>query len=199
MHPHTDTNHWSDFMSASLDHSIWFFRDFDFNDWMLFSIDSPSSQNARGFSRGNIFTKDGILIASVAQEGLMRPIKKVVMKAKYDVIVVGGGAAGFFTALNIKQSKPNTEVLILERTKEVLSKVRVSGGGRCNVTHAEFIPSELINNYPRGKKELLGPFHKFMTGDTMDWFEKQGIELKIEDDGRIFPVSDSSQTIIDCF
>ena len=121
------------------------------------------------------------------------------MKAKYDVIVVGGGAAGFFTALNIKQYKPNTEVLILERTKEVLSKVRVSGGGRCNVTHAEFIPSELINNYPRGKKELLGPFHKFMTGDTMDWFEKQGIELKIEDDGRIFPVSDSSQTIIDCF
>ena len=76
MHPHTDTNHWSDFMSASLDHSIWFFRDFDFNDWMLFSIDSPSSQNARGFSRGNIFTKDGVLIASVAQEGLMRPIKR---------------------------------------------------------------------------------------------------------------------------
>ena len=73
------------------------------------------------------------------------------MKAKYDVIV-GGGAAGFFTALNIKQSKPNTEVLILERTKEVLSKVRVSGGGRCNVTHAEFIPSELINNYQEVKK-----------------------------------------------
>ena len=74
------------------------------------------------------------------------------MKTEYDVIVVGGGAAGFFTALNIKQYMPNTEVLILERTKEVLSKVRVSGGGRCNVTHAEFIPSELINNYPRGKK-----------------------------------------------
>lgn len=121
------------------------------------------------------------------------------MKTEYDVIVVGGGAAGFFTALNIKESNPNTEVLILERTKEVLSKVKVSGGGRCNVTHAEFIPSELVTNYPRGAKELLGPFHKFMTGDTMSWFEKHGIELKIEDDGRIFPVSDSSQTIIDCF
>ena len=96
------------------------------------------------------------------------------MKTEYDVIVVGGGAAGFFTALNIKESNPNTEVLILERTKEVLSKVKVSGGGRCNVTHAEFIPSELVTNYPRGAKELLGPFHKFMTGDTMSWFEKHG-------------------------
>jgi len=75
----------------------------------------------------------------------------------------------------------------------------VSGGGRCNVTHAEFIPSELIQNYPRGEKELLGPFHTFMTGDTIEWFEKRGIELKIEEDGRMFPVTNSSQTIINCF
>jgi predicted Rossmann fold flavoprotein len=117
----------------------------------------------------------------------------------YDVIIVGGGAAGFFAAINIAELNPNLSIVILERGKEVLTKVKVSGGGRCNVTHAEFIPTELVQNYPRGEKELLGPFHQFMTGDTIEWFEKRGIELKIEDDGRMFPVSDSSQTIIDCF
>ncbi len=81
----------------------------------------------------------------------------------------------------------------------MLTKVRISGGGRCNVTHAEFIPKELSRKYPRGEKELLGPFHNFMTGDTIAWFEKRGIALKIEEDGRMFPVTDNSQTIIDCF
>lgn len=116
-----------------------------------------------------------------------------------DVIIVGGGAAGFFAAINIAEQTPNLSVAILERGKEGLQKVKVSGGGRCNVTHAEFIPSELVHNYPRGEKELLGPFHQFMTGDTIEWFQKRGVELKIEDDGRMFPVSNSSQTIIDCF
>ncbi len=116
-----------------------------------------------------------------------------------DVIIVGGGAAGFFAAINIAEQNPNFKVTILERGKEGLTKVKVSGGGRCNVTHAEFIPQELVQNYPRGEKELLGPFHQFMTGDTIEWFEKRGVELKIEDDGRMFPVSNSSQTIIDCF
>ena len=116
-----------------------------------------------------------------------------------DVIIVGGGAAGFFAAINIAELNPSLRVAILERGKEVLTKVKVSGGGRCNVTHAEFVPSELVKNYPRGEKELLGPFHQFMTGDTIDWFEKRGVELKIEEDGRMFPVSNSSQTIIDCF
>lgn len=116
-----------------------------------------------------------------------------------DVIIVGGGAAGFFTAINIAEQNPNLKVAILERSKEGLAKVKVSGGGRCNVTHAEFIPSELVLNYPRGAKELLGPFHQFMTGDTMEWFEKRGVTLKIEEDGRMFPVSNTSQTIIDCF
>lgn len=116
-----------------------------------------------------------------------------------DIIIVGGGAAGFFAAINIAEQNPELKVAILERGKEVLTKVKVSGGGRCNVTHAEFIPQELTRNFPRGEKELLGPFHTFMTGDTIEWFEKRGVELKIEDDGRMFPVSNSSQTIIDCF
>ena len=118
---------------------------------------------------------------------------------QYDVIIIGGGAAGFFAAINIAEQNPNLKVAILERGKEGLQKVKVSGGGRCNVTHAEFIPKELTQNYPRGEKELLGPFHQFMTGDTIEWFEKRGVELKIEDDGRMFPISNSSQTIIDCF
>ena len=118
---------------------------------------------------------------------------------KKDVIVIGGGAAGFFSAINIAVLNPELSVSILERGSEGLQKVKISGGGRCNVTHAQFIPSELTTNYPRGEKELLGPFHQYMTGDTMKWFEDRGIELKIEDDGRVFPVSNTSQTIIDCF
>ena len=116
-----------------------------------------------------------------------------------DVIIIGGGAAGFFAAINITEQNPSLKVALLERGKDGLAKVKVSGGGRCNVTHAEFIPQELVQNYPRGEKELLGPFHQFMTGDTIGWFEKRGVELKIEEDGRIFPVTNSSQTIINCF
>jgi len=118
---------------------------------------------------------------------------------KFDIIIIGGGAAGFFTAINVAEMNPNLRIAILERGNKVLTKVKVSGGGRCNVTHAEFEPHELSQNYPRGGKELLGPFHTFMTGDTIDWFEKRGVELKIEEDGRMFPITDSSQTIIDCF
>jgi predicted Rossmann fold flavoprotein len=117
----------------------------------------------------------------------------------YDVIIIGGGAAGFFAAINIAEFNPYLKIAILEKGKEVLTKVKVSGGGRCNVTHAEFIPQELIKNYPRGEKELLGPFHTFMTGDTIEWFEKRGVTLKIEEDGRMFPQTNTSQTIIDCF
>lgn len=117
----------------------------------------------------------------------------------YDVIIVGGGAAGFFTAINIKEKNKNLSVCILEKGKEVLQKVKISGGGRCNVTHACFDPKELTEFYPRGKRELLGPFHQFMTGDTMEWFQNHGVPLKIEEDNRIFPESNSSQSIIDCF
>lgn len=121
------------------------------------------------------------------------------MIKNYDILIIGGGAAGFFTAINAAELNTNFKIAILERGKEVLTKVRISGGGRCNVTHAEFIPKELSKKYPRGEKELLGPFHSFMTGDTIEWFEKRGVALKIEEDGRMFPESDNSQTIIDCF
>ena len=114
---------------------------------------------------------------------------------KQDVIIIGGGAAGFFAAINVAAQNPDLSITILERGNELLTKVKVSGGGRCNVTHAEFNPKDLTLNYPRGEKELLGPFHQFMTGDTIEWFEKRGVELKIEEDGRMFPVSNSSQTI----
>jgi predicted Rossmann fold flavoprotein len=116
-----------------------------------------------------------------------------------DVIIIGGGAAGFFAAINIAINNSKLKILILERGNEGLQKVKISGGGRCNVTHAEFIPSDLCSNYPRGNKELLGPFHNFMTTDTIKWFEERGVEMKTEKDGRIFPVSNNSQTIIDCF
>ena len=125
--------------------------------------------------------------------------KKKTLNSNYDILIIGGGAAGFFTAINVVENNPTLKVAILERGKSVLEKVRISGGGRCNVTHACFIPNDLVKFYPRGEKELRGPFHQFCSGDTIEWFEKHGVTLKIEEDGRMFPESDSSQTIIDCF
>lgn len=115
------------------------------------------------------------------------------------VIIIGGGAAGYFTAINAKENNPDLDITILEKGKEVLQKVKISGGGRCNVTHACFEPKELVKFYPRGEKELLGPFHQFMTGDTFEWFDDRGIPLKIESDNRVFPEANTSQAIIDCF
>ncbi len=115
------------------------------------------------------------------------------------VVIIGGGAAGFFTAINAKEQNPDLDITILEKGKETLQKVRISGGGRCNVTHACFEPKELVKFYPRGEKELLGPFHQFMTGDTFEWFENKGVPLKIEHDNRVFPEANTSQAIIDCF
>ena len=120
------------------------------------------------------------------------------MANKQKIVIIGGGAAGFFAAITCAETNKNAEVIILERGKDVLNKVKISGGGRCNVTHAIWTPRELVKNYPRGARELMGPFSKFCTGDTVDWFAKRNVETKIEEDGRMFPVSDSSQSIVDC-
>jgi len=112
------------------------------------------------------------------------------------IIVVGGGAAGFFAA--IAAAEAGADVTILEKSARVLDKVRISGGGRCNVTHACFEPREFVTRYPRGGRALLGPFTKFSARDTVTWFEERGVKLKTESDGRMFPVTDSSQTIVDC-
>lgn len=116
----------------------------------------------------------------------------------FDIIVIGGGAAGFFAAAQLKELNPKASIGILERGAEVMQKIKVSGGGRCNVTHACFEPKELIQHYPRGSKELLGAFYRFGPKDTIEWFEKRGVKLKTEIDGRVFPVSDNSQSIIHC-
>lgn len=115
------------------------------------------------------------------------------------VAIIGGGAAGYFTAINWAEKHPNDEVIILEKAKNVLQKVKVSGGGRCNVTHYCFDPRELTKNYPRGSKELIGPFNKFNPGDTIGWLAERGVELHVEEDNRMFPSTNDSQTIIDCF
>lgn len=115
---------------------------------------------------------------------------------KKQIIIIGGGAAGFFCAANLDESK--YYVTILEQNSDVLQKVKISGGGRCNVSHACFGPRDLVGFYPRGNKELLSVFHQFQPGDTMDWFEQRNVALKIENDNRIFPESNSSQTIINC-
>src|SRR3989441_8027638 len=114
------------------------------------------------------------------------------------VVVAGGGAAGFFAAITCAEAAPDANVTVLERGPQFLSKVRISGGGRCNVTHACFDPRELARRFPRGEQALISPFHRFQPEDTIAWFGSRGVKLKTEDDGRIFPVTDSSQTIMDC-
>lgn len=117
----------------------------------------------------------------------------------YDLLVVGGGAAGFFAAIQAAEQKPGLKILILEKSTKVLAKVKVSGGGRCNVTHHNYVPRELSGHYPRGEKLLRELFKTYQARDVVHWFERNGVTLKAEDDGRMFPTTDNSQTIIDCF
>jgi len=112
--------------------------------------------------------------------------------------MVGGGAAGFFAALACAESRNGADIFILEKTSQFLAKVKISGGGRCNVTHADFDAREFSKRFPRGERALISAFGKFQAGDTVAWFESRGVQLKIESDGRMFPATDSSQTIIDC-
>ena len=118
--------------------------------------------------------------------------------SRRQIIVAGGGAAGFFAAIACAEANPDCDVTIYEATAHPLAKVQVSGGGRCNVTHACFEPRELVQRYPRGSRELLGAFHRWQPRDTVDWFAQRGVVLKTEADGRMFPVTDRSQTIVDC-
>jgi len=125
------------------------------------------------------------------------------VSAPKKIAIIGGGAAGFFAALRCgavarEKGRP-VEISIFESSSQFLRKVKISGGGRCNVTHNQFDPRELCQNYPRGQRELLSPFHQFQAESTVDWFRKRGVELKAEADGRMFPITDSSSTIIDCF
>ena len=117
---------------------------------------------------------------------------------KKRIVIVGGGAAGFFGAITCAQSNPRHEVILVERTSKLLAKVRISGGGRCNVTHHCFNAHQLTRFYPRGEKFLKKAFKHFAAADTVAWFEKRGVKLKTEADGRMFPVTDSSETIIHC-
>ncbi len=117
---------------------------------------------------------------------------------KISILIIGGGAAGFFAAIRIAELQPEAEVTLLESSPNYLGKVRISGGGRCNLTNACFEPKELVKNYPRGEKALLGPFNRFHVQHTMDWFEGRGVKLKTEADGRVFPVSNNSREVVDC-
>lgn len=118
---------------------------------------------------------------------------------KKQIVIIGGGAAGFFCALNLAEMCSNADILIIEKTAKLLSKVKISGGGRCNVTHNELSVPALIRNYPRGDRFLKKAFYHFSVADTIKWFETRGVSLKTEADGRMFPTSNQSQTIIDCF
>ncbi len=115
-----------------------------------------------------------------------------------NILILGGGAAGFLAAITCAETNPRARVTLFEKGRALLSKVRISGGGRCNVTHACFDPALLVQHYPRGRAALRGPFTRFQPRDTLTWFEQRGVSLKIENDGRVFPVTDRSETIVDC-
>jgi predicted Rossmann fold flavoprotein len=163
---------------------------------MMFCLDFLFTKHKRN-RRENKLNEGKFILPS---NGILLLNKNVFLSAmsSKQIIVIGGGAAGFFAAINSAQLHPDAEVILLEKTNKLLTKVRVSGGGRCNVTHACFDNGLLVRHYPRGEKELRNVFSRFSTNDTIEWFEQRGVELKTETDGRMFPVSDNSGTIVDC-
>ena len=120
------------------------------------------------------------------------------MTGKKTVVIIGGGAAGYFAAITAAETNPSLQVILLEAGSQVLRKVKISGGGRCNLTHHCFDPKELSTKYPRGARELRGAFYHWQPKDTIEWFEQRGVKTKVEEDGRMFPVTDDSQTVINC-
>lgn len=137
--------------------------------------------------------------ASLLEIGRWRPYHDAPMtNAQTCILIIGGGAAGFFAAIHSKETHPEADVVLLEKSDSLLSKVNLSGGGRCNVTHACFDPKLLVGYYPRGHRELLGPFHRFQPQDTMAWFTSHGVPLKTESDNRVFPRSDDAHDISGC-
>jgi len=129
----------------------------------------------------------------------LKPISTSSPSQSQEIAIIGGGAAGFFAAITAAEADPSAKITIYEKGNTFLTKVKISGGGRCNVTHSCFDPAELIKNYPRGSRELRGAFHRWQPADTIAWFAARGVTLKTEPDGRMFPDTDSSQTVIDCF
>src|SRR5829696_8973905 len=125
-------------------------------------------------------------------------ITLLAMGEPMSVVIAGGGAAGFFGAITCAEVNPSARVMLYEKSPQFLAKVRISGGGRCNVTHACFDTRDFTARYPRGESALISPFHRFSAADTVKWFESRGVQLKVESDGRMFPITDSSQTVIDC-
>src|SRR5579862_5224348 len=165
------------------------------NDLKNREFDKKASQNSH-LERATIVRAQG---ASEEENFEKKPTQlKTDSSGRFGIIVIGGGAAGVFAAISAKAASPSAQVILLEKSGVLLSKVRISGGGRCNVTHSCFDPGKLSTHYPRGEKELIGAFHRFQPRDTIGWFESRGVSLKAESDGRIFPVTDSSETIIQC-
>lgn len=134
----------------------------------------------------------------MSERFLAFPGKHMTANSSLRIAVIGGGAAGFFSAIACAEANPEAQVILLEATPRLLTKVKISGGGRCNVTHHCFDTAKLVTNYPRGFRELRGPFSRFQPRDTVAWFEERGVPLKTEEDGRMFPVSDQSESIIRC-
>lgn len=150
-------------------------------------------------SNQSVTSKDGCLSRAILLDSRWKLCKYKMNPQRTEIAIIGGGAAGYFTAITAAEANPAAQVTIYERSKQTLAKVKISGGGRCNVTHQCFDPAKLATHYPRGSRELRGAFHRWQPQDTINWFVERGVDIKAEADGRMFPTTNDSQTIINCF